>query len=160
MKCNDMVQLKKWIEWIECQFATGSRVIGGVTPSSDFDYVATAEDVKEAATSLGIDSDMVNAEEYANSFISFKYRMKEDGPWVNLIVVPDLVDFNAWIYATSTLIELPADLIKDSRRRKEMFGWMLNEYYRKAGVKLENPWHEPVKKITPKQQVSIDLFIR
>jgi hypothetical protein len=103
---------------------TGSRVIGGFTEKSDYDYFMTVADAKRIYDSLGIEFNLKCLGEYAQLFASYKYTLF--GAEVNLILVDDLTDLGAWNHATEVMILL--DDYYDIER-KQIFGQLLLEYY-------------------------------
>lgn len=146
---KDHIQLLTLIQWIKNQYATGSRIIGGGRPNSDYDFVATHADFCSFCDMAGFQREVnikaEDIEEYAgdSKFLSFKYRLEQEHPWVNLIVVPDQVSLTCWINATVTLKECPPDIRFNSARRKMVFGWILNAGYRYAGQSERATWPDP-----------------
>ena len=128
MKCKDMKQLDELCFWIcKTGLATGSRVIGGYTPKSDFDYVMTVKQAKDLYTSLNIEFNLKSLEQYACLFSSFKYT-ESSGTVVNLIVVDREVDYEAWRFATFKS-KNNYKVGYGSEQRKQLFGEYLADYY-------------------------------
>jgi hypothetical protein len=143
MKCTTEIQLIALIHWIEGQFATGSRVIGGYRDESDFDYVVEWDIANRFLQNLGLclpPKEQCSNLEYAGSkrFYSFKYRRDQKDPWINLIVVVDHDDFNAWRYATNAL--MGSAFTENSARRKTLFGWALNDAYHAFNLPERAKW--------------------
>lgn len=167
MKCDTEMQLSALCGWIERQYATGSRVIGGYTDKSDYDYVVEWDIANGFLINLGLHlppKDKCDHPDYAGSkrFYSFKYRRDQDDPWMNLIVVPDHDDFNAWQSATETL--MGSEFTAQAARRKTMFGWALNDAYNRYDLPERAKWPDVYKwtmedELTPKEQVGLDLLI-
>jgi len=160
MKCNTEMQLFAIIGWIKTQFATGSRVVGGYTEESDFDYVVPWDIASDFLVNIGLQlPPQDKCEEYAGSkrFYSFKYRKEEEGPEINLIVVPDHHDFNAWKSATCELMGSP--FTEQAARRKTLFGWALNDAYNRYGLPGRAQWPDAYKwTMTPKEQVGLECL--
>lgn len=101
MNCENTLQLSRLLDWVHEQVATGSQVIGGSTPESDHDYVATVKSLQKFARTIGLDAEYLNFEKYADGrSMSFKYRDSETDTWTNLIVVEDRIELECWIFAT------------------------------------------------------------
>lgn len=151
MKCDNHMTLVSLCSWIKRQYPTGSRVIGGHNEDSDFDYVVTYNHAKAFLETIGLKLPEGDLEEYADSkrFFSFKYRTKDDAPWLNLIIVLDDHDMDAWLYATSLLQETPFELCENASRRKTMFGWALNDAYRLNGFDDRAQWPDCCKLSMP-----------
>ena len=123
IEINDAELVKKY------GLATGSRVFGGCTENSDYDYVLTADGVQDLLQfpwgSL--------AGEYAGLFTSSRLHDSE-GRDINLIIVPEQVDFNAWSYATECMLNIPLtgeELNRDQRTK--IFGYFLLAHYKRYG---------------------------
>ena len=148
MKCKNEAQLISICNWIKRQFHTGSRVIGGATDESDYDYVATLESASEFCSLIGLETlTEKEAATYVDlRFMSFKYRTSEQSPWLNLIVVMDDIDLQAWKYATETCKEwvwAGKNLWATKGARCQLFEACMNEYYMSVGcperiIKKEN----------------------
>lgn len=126
MKCESESQLKRLCLSIKAYaLPTGSRVIGGFTQKSDYDYVLTVADAKILYHSLSIEFKLKSLGEYAQLFASYKYVFL--GTQINLILVEGQVDLEAWNHATEAMILL--DDYYSSTERKKIFGQFLLEYY-------------------------------
>lgn len=146
MKCKDSFQLSLFIQRIRSTFLpTGSRIIGGHTEESDWDFVATIEQVKELAEEIQIDTEMLKKKEkYAGSFLSLKYRDSEKDSWTNLIIVQDDIDLIAWDFATEQLKRSPSTVFGPPDRRKAVFGWCLNSFYLSNNLPERAIWSDPI----------------
>jgi len=110
---------------------TGSRVVGGCTPESDYDIVLYVKDIQEArelSVSLGYTD--CKGRMYGDTPLTYICRKSE----VNLIITSDGSEFLGWCLATELLENLPETLSKDSRaevftvikslaRKKEKILW-------------------------------------
>jgi hypothetical protein len=169
MKCDTEIQLIALVDWIEKQYHTGSRVIGGYTETSDYDYVAEWDIATPFLANIGLQlppKDKCEHPDYAGSkrFYSFKYRRNEQDQWTNLIVVPDHDDFNAWRSATDTL--MGSEFTEQAARRKTMFGWALNDAYNRYDLPERAKWPDAFtwsmdqdKELTAKEQVGLECLL-
>lgn len=155
MKCKNNVQLRAMVVWIQnACYATGSRVFGVETEDSDYDFVATEEEAKHFAESIGLDTDMVDCEKYGLRFMSLKYRKEQSDPYTNLIIVPDKIDFDAWVYATNEMISAGPRFCDPKWRRAWNFEALLAIHYTEVGQesRLEDLNPYVVGQINKKEQ--------
>lgn len=123
MKCSNQHTLALWIGWIRSQTPTGSRVIGGWCEESDYDYVAIDTEVQAHATCLDLsEPQLADPSRYGEEGeISFKYRLEESDPCVNLIVVPDGL-IGAWKFATHNCAKAYGrGFLRSKKTRVQMF---------------------------------------
>jgi hypothetical protein len=144
-KCENQFQLEQLVRWIQRQYKTGSSVIGGMDESSDRDYVALIEEFESVCEHIGCTRELATAdfEEYALSFISFKYRTEDNHRWSNIILVESQADLEAWKFATSAVYNCPPSVKNDRKRRKTVFGWMLNQWYLDNDMPENAKWDDP-----------------
>ena len=117
-------------------YLTGSRVIGGSTEKSDWDYVLLAEDYDSFVKKY----DLLHVEYECDGschrfFTSIRYlkgnladhRSHKD---INFIIVQDSTDLAAWQYATEeTRAYLSTSEIDLIHKRKDIFGKFLTNFY-------------------------------
>ena len=87
-------------------YFTGSRVLGGSTEDSDFDYVMTEAEFKDLRNNTGLP--LATSEKYTTSYqdgeCSYKYEDSK-GTITNIIIVPTTVK-KRWIVATQRYLRL------------------------------------------------------
>ena len=128
MKAESEWQLKDLCRAIiRCGYPTGSRVFGVDKEASDIDYVMTIDQAYRMFKRIRIAPFKEPTEEYACCFISLKYLYDET--WVNLVIVPEDHDLDAWKYATENMIKMDKELIAKKKDRTKYFGWLLTEFY-------------------------------
>ena len=126
MKCDSETQLNDLCALITSYgVPTGSRVIGGFTEKSDHDYVMTINNARVLYDSLGVEFKLKSLEDYSQLFSSYKYSYFGDE--INLIIVDDHIDLDAWDYATQVMTCL--DDYTSPSERKKIFGKLLLDYY-------------------------------
>jgi hypothetical protein len=118
-------------------YPTGSRVIGGVTDKSDWDYVVLADNVMQICEAMNdVQVDVlkgVTNPEYACAFASFRFDE------MNLIIVKGDEDLLAWRYATETCMQWQPE---GKKARVSLFGDCLRRAYRTIGCKIKpNYWN-------------------
>ena len=126
--------MSKFTDWVkDLPLATGSRVIGGATEDSDYDYVCTAEEFKKKFPKY-----VSNLEEYVagdDSFLAIKEN-DEEGRIINLIIVKDRQVLNAWAFTTSFLSYNPFALIRKLILEKPKVRKLLFEAVKTTMIKL------------------------
>jgi len=139
MKCKNQLQLNAWVNWIQTGYPTGSRVIGGATEDSDFDYITTRDGLAQAGRLIGVDTGMAEKcagqfQEYGMDCASYKYRKEEHHPWTNLLVVEDEKSLEAWKHATVKTTALCPDIVRNKETRVYFFRAFRNLHYARAGL--------------------------
>lgn len=108
---------------------TGSRVFGGCTKESDYDYVMTSSEVISSLQYPWLNE----LSTYASLFHSVKTN-DVYGKEINLIIVEDEVSLEAWKYATDSMLLIPDTCDKITKeQRNQIFGYMLLAHYKRYG---------------------------
>jgi len=128
MKAESTAQLDALCTSIRSKgYPTGSKVFGVATANSDVDFVMCIDDAYEMYSGIGITTFDMPSEDYACCFISLKYKSHNE--CLNLILVPSDDDLSAWEHATSEMLKMDKELIRNKMDRQKYFGWLLTDYY-------------------------------
>ena len=96
---------------------TGSQVYGVYTPNSDKDFVVGKKEggfLREFFNLLGVRTwDVSNTISYEGFYVQLGLQK------INIVIVQNNQEFNAWIYATSKMSKI--DPIKDKKIRIKTF---------------------------------------